>query len=382
MAIEFRCMTCQRLLRTQDDAAGKQAKCPECGTVLMVPAKETGQPAEALPLLPQGKPGSPFGPVGGEANPFATSRPAEGGSQNPYQSPADYAPGPVYAAPTGGVIVPTPIDLGDIFSRTWTILKGQYGMTLAVFVLVWLIGFVANIGQTVVSGVAQAALGDPVAGGMVNFLGMLIYLLFYFWLNAGASICYLKIARGQPAAIGEIFSGGVYFVRLLLATVLFFLILWLIGIVFVIPASLAGWLLTFNSFDPSAIGIGVLAGLAIAMIPGTVAALGLFPYYYSILDQNVRPVESLSLAWKITSGNKLTLFAIWTLASVGAMLVTVLTCLIGGLFLVAPFLSLLFPVVYLAMTGQPTADWRTGRGTSSVRGKPDTLAKPHAGRRF
>jgi uncharacterized membrane protein/phage FluMu protein Com len=356
MAIEFRCTTCQRLLRTQDDAGGKQAKCPECGTVLTVPAKEADQPAEALPPLPEDRPASPFGPVRGEANPFATGRPAEGGTQNPYQSPTDYAPGPVYVASAGGAIVPTRIDLGDIFSRTWTILKGQYGMTLAVFVLVWLIGFVANIGLSVVGGVSDAALGDPVAVAMVNFLGMLIYWLFYFWLNAGASICYLKIARGQPAAIGEIFSGGPYFVRLLLATILFFLILWLIGMVFVIPASFVGWILTFNGADPSTIGFGALAGFAIALIPGTAAALGLFPYYYVILDQNVRPVESLSLAWKITSGNKLTLFAIWALASVGALVITVLTCGIGGLFLVAPFLSLLFPVIYLAMTGQPTAE--------------------------
>ncbi len=30
MPIEFRCLQCGKLLRTGDDTAGKQAKCPEC----------------------------------------------------------------------------------------------------------------------------------------------------------------------------------------------------------------------------------------------------------------------------------------------------------------------------------------------------------------
>ena len=37
MPIEFRCTQCGKLLRTNDDSAGKQAKCPQCGLVLPVP---------------------------------------------------------------------------------------------------------------------------------------------------------------------------------------------------------------------------------------------------------------------------------------------------------------------------------------------------------
>jgi phage FluMu protein Com len=37
MAIEFRCTKCNKLLRTPDDTAGKHAKCPECGEILLIP---------------------------------------------------------------------------------------------------------------------------------------------------------------------------------------------------------------------------------------------------------------------------------------------------------------------------------------------------------
>ncbi len=49
MPIEFRCSRCGKLLRTGDGTAGRQAQCPECGTIGTVPgAAETGQP-EAPP---------------------------------------------------------------------------------------------------------------------------------------------------------------------------------------------------------------------------------------------------------------------------------------------------------------------------------------------
>ena len=68
MPIEFRCTRCDKLLRTPDDAAGKQAKCPECGAILAIPSA-AGAPPEGIgpgvppPPPPSGPaPGSPFGP--------------------------------------------------------------------------------------------------------------------------------------------------------------------------------------------------------------------------------------------------------------------------------------------------------------------------------
>jgi hypothetical protein len=49
MAIEFRCPGCNRLLRVGEGVAGKRAKCPECGTVLIVPS-----PPPPPPPVPRG----------------------------------------------------------------------------------------------------------------------------------------------------------------------------------------------------------------------------------------------------------------------------------------------------------------------------------------
>ena len=41
MTIEFRCDQCGELLRTSDEKAGWQAKCPGCGTPVTVPHSES-----------------------------------------------------------------------------------------------------------------------------------------------------------------------------------------------------------------------------------------------------------------------------------------------------------------------------------------------------
>src|SRR5687768_17910710 len=38
MPIEFPCPTCRQQVRTPDAAAGKKGRCPNCGTVVVIPA--------------------------------------------------------------------------------------------------------------------------------------------------------------------------------------------------------------------------------------------------------------------------------------------------------------------------------------------------------
>lgn len=83
MPIEFRCSQCGRLLRTPDDSAGRQARCPECGNVQAVP-----EPTAQVPPPPPQEPASP--------SPFSAPIPPNSGYdlQNPYQTP-QYAAGPL-----------------------------------------------------------------------------------------------------------------------------------------------------------------------------------------------------------------------------------------------------------------------------------------------
>ena len=79
MSIEFRCTQCNNLLRTDDGTEGRQAQCPQCGAICMIP-------------LPAASAGSAAAPIEA-ATPFAAQEasgaPPKAG--NPYQSPTDYA---------------------------------------------------------------------------------------------------------------------------------------------------------------------------------------------------------------------------------------------------------------------------------------------------
>jgi hypothetical protein len=86
MPIEFSCSGCQKVLRVPDEAAGKNAKCPQCGAIVAVP---TG--SVPFPTINTGAPVPPPAPaappvVDAGQNPFgAASIPPT--SSNPYEAP-------------------------------------------------------------------------------------------------------------------------------------------------------------------------------------------------------------------------------------------------------------------------------------------------------
>lgn len=310
MSIEFRCHACNRLLRTGDDTAGKQAKCPDCGAVVAVPDGSADAPL-AAPLPSPSPAGNPFG------SGAAGHEPADE-TGNPYQSPSAHAMAPAYT-PTQGEFTPTRIDLEDVFSRTWTIFKEQWGTCLAAFVVVLVINVVTQIPLRVLKGLTQADLSML----PLLILAYIIVNLFTFWVGLGQALYFLKIARGEPAELSDLFTGGRYFLPVLGAAILTTLI--------------------------------VMCGLVLLIIPGIILALMFSQYYYLILDRDVGVMDSLSISKDLTDGNKLTLFLVGLVMSAIFCVIVVLTCGIGFLA-VGPFMTLLFPVTYLAMTGQPTAD--------------------------
>ena len=78
MSIEFQCKQCQSLLRVPAEHAGKQAKCPKCESINMIPMATPGAPL-----------GSPHAPIGSDS-PTRTQNTLSAAKQqtsnNPYQS--------------------------------------------------------------------------------------------------------------------------------------------------------------------------------------------------------------------------------------------------------------------------------------------------------
>jgi len=86
MPIEFPCPTCHQQVRTPDAAAGKKGKCPNCGTLVMIPAPvvalppPTSRPPDPARMPPPAKPQSPAPPASPAAPTPTSPAPAAAGS--------------------------------------------------------------------------------------------------------------------------------------------------------------------------------------------------------------------------------------------------------------------------------------------------------------
>lgn len=315
MSIEFRCTSCGTLLRTGDDTAGKQAKCPNCGQILPVPTPgaPSAGPTSVGPTVPP-PPGIP--PV----------------SNNPYQSPGDYSAGMQSIGGPPGTFAPTQIVLDDVFARAWAIYKDRlWSCVLIIAVLLgvnWGLSIATNLGVSLVERAFRHDTAIRVTTTVVLQVGV---SAIGVWLAVAQTLIFLKIARGQPADLGEVAQVGPYFVRALLA-----------GLIIA-----------------CAVGIGTM----LCIVPGVILALMLSQTYFLIVDRDVGVLDSLRLSMEITNGNKLTLFGIYLIGGIIGGL-GILACGVGIVFTLA-FMQLLFAVTYVVMTGQATADQTQSFSASS-----------------
>ncbi|MEX0977704.1 MAG: hypothetical protein WDZ48_02565 [Pirellulales bacterium] len=137
----------------------------------------------------------------------------------------------------------------------------------------------------------------------------------------GLIVFMLRIARGELAEIGMLFSGGPYFLGAFLIQIITLL--------------------------------AMFGGFVLLIVPGIIFGLMLSQAQFMLVDQRAGVGDSLKMSIEAMKGNKLTVLAIWLVAGIGGMLIGVFTCCIGFLF-VAPFGMLLMSVIYLGVTGQRT----------------------------
>ncbi len=294
MPIEFQCPKCSRRLRTSDEHAGRQVKCPGCGEALAVPSSSLPTDLELEPASSLQSPRA-----------------------NTMRAGASLGSAP------SGTLQPTRIGIGDTLRTTWAIFKQQWKTCVGAALIMFLIlGGIQTVLRTMLSGAGRG--GD--IGSTTAMIGLALSLVSYavnLWLQCGMVYLMLKVARGEPSAsISDLFGGG-------------------------------KWLLNF--FVASLIvGIIVTIGFILLIIPGVILALMLWPFQYLIVDRNVEIMESISTAREITKGNKLTVFLMYLLVGIIGLLVVAITLGLGTL-VVVPYVALALAVTYLKMTGQPTA---------------------------
>lgn len=368
MTIEFHCPHCSKLLKTPDDKAGVKANCPGCGQIVTIPIPdpqiETAQADPSFGAVTDVAGASPPAPDRGEAD--------EGEIVDADQQ-HDMKPCPMCGAAikkaaircrycgetlvherTTQVWEPTRIDAGDILHVAWETYKDQLGILIGAFAI-WLGIYIAmSIVNQVLQGViAFAFVGAGGAGGGGNplalgfaVLGVTFFLIFFvnipilIYLEAGMTLLWLRVARGERAEVTEMFQGGRFFWRLLGVTLIFSLLAIVAYFVVLLPGIVMK--------DPT---WSIVAAIPVLLF-WLVLALRFWAVSYVIVDRDAGIFEALQDCGRATANNYLAVVGL-ALAGIGLNLLGLLACGIGMLFTM-PFIRLIFAVAYCGMTGQLT----------------------------
>jgi uncharacterized membrane protein len=104
-----------------------------------------------------------------------------------------------------------------------------------------------------------------------------------------------------------------------------------------LPLFLTGILFTFG------VGIGFLA----CIVPGVILALGLWPAFLLVMEDDLDAVSALKAAWALTRGYKLQLFILSIVCGVVTMLGLLACCV--GIFVAGPVAQLAWAGAYDAL---------------------------------
>lgn len=322
MTINFSCEVCGKTLSTSDDKAGRKAKCPGCGEMLIVPDPEgttTGGPADfddgsGAPPLPQQRAGR-----------STVACPMCGEKVSATADKCEFCGEPLEARTsrgTGHAI----IDAGDVITSGWNCFKGEMGTAIGLVIVAGLLDAAARIPQAVCDGVGDLMMHQGERETALLMKGMSVLFLplslgVQFYIGNGLAMGLLKIARGEPVEIGVLFQGGKYFWRSVGA-----------GLIY---------------------GIMVGLGCLLCIIPGIILGLMFGPFLYVLVDDDLPGIDCLWRAKEITEGNRLSYFVI-IVACIGINLLGFLALCVGLIF-TAPLTSVISAVAYCKMTGQRTA---------------------------
>jgi DNA-directed RNA polymerase subunit RPC12/RpoP len=339
VTIEFRCGTCQKLLRTSDDKAGATAKCPQCGSPVLVPPPpvKSEPPPDAFDEVTEPEPEAE------EWTPPASGSGAGKRDAGPMR-PCPMCGEQVLAAatrcrycgeqltPEGGRTrsrgVPTTMDAGTVINASWRIYQRNMGVVLGLVILGTIINMVVGFGAGMLSGMVQVAIlqNNPQDALLANLVGIPIQnflpLVITSFVFGGMHLGLLKAARGENAEVSDLFAGGRYYLRMLVCSFLFQLM--------------------------------VLIGAVLCVVPAIILALMFWPYTYVLVDRDPPGIGALSEAKDVTQNNWGQVFVL-ALAAFGINLLGLIAACVGLIFTI-PLTMLMFAVAYCHMTGQATAD--------------------------
>lgn len=232
---------------------------------------------------------------------------------NPYEA-GQAGAGPT-AQPSNTLYEPVPLDVGAVLQRAFELLRDNPGTVLGAAILAILPGFALGIGDGVMQVVvASMEDSDLMALYSVVSLGIsAVSTVIGLFLQLGLIRILLNVTRGHNAEIGMLVSEGGKFLSGLGASIL--------------------------------MGLIIMVGIVLLIVPGVIAAIGLQFSLYVLVDRNLGPIEALSQSWALTEGNKLNLFLINVVFAIVGVALVCFTLGLGYL-LVLPLMTLAQAVMY------------------------------------
>jgi uncharacterized membrane protein len=196
--------------------------------------------------------------------------------------------------------------INEALSAGWAAFTGRAGFFVGLMLL-W--GVMLAIPQLILKAVESAPLAIALG---------LAFQLFQYFLSIGGFIISLKVADGQPAGIGDLFSGGPVFVPYVLGSILYSLL--------------------------------VAVGLVLLVVPGLMAMIAFGYYSLLIIDRGLGPVEALKASAALTQGVRWQLFGFGLVLGLANLLGALLLGL--GLLVTAPVSMVAVAHVYRRLSAQ------------------------------
>ncbi len=341
MTIDFNCPHCDKSLKTSEDKAGRQAKCPGCGEVISIPGTREPEAdsklqAEAVDEVTLKKPAKlPTTP--GDTRPCPAC-----GEQIKAAAIRCRFCGEVFQSREAvrermsGYREMRPFPPGEVISEAWRIFTDRMGLLIGSFLAVLFLTNLAVIVGGMPFGIAETLFdqGKNTEGAAAVCVGVITTILataFAFFLQSGYLIMHVKAAREQPTEFGDLLGGGRYFWRLLLCSLLFGILL----------------------------SVGTLA----CVIPGLLLGIIFWPFAHALVDEDRPGITCLSRAKELTDGNWGSIIIVLIFAFVCVITGCFLTCGIGLIFAI-PYTQVLYAVAYDRMTCQTPLNELNAGGNS------------------
>lgn len=322
MSIEFQCGACGKSLKTTDDKAGRRARCPECGEMVVVPSPGGEASEFDFNFEEAALPGGTFniGPSQVESGFGGTraQRPRRAEPQEPCPMCGELVGRSAKKCPHCGERLERKasrrsgtgknrISVDEVFGQAWTAFSDRAGLIIGAMVLAALLLMIVTFAIGVVVGVVfgfsiiagrRTTMADPLSALGSGFVVIVIvdvfFLLFWDWLLLGLSIIATRITRSDNRAeLADLFAGGPQLMRFFGISLLLALILF--------GAALAGGLISVMSQS-------VL--LPVIVVYGTAFFL-LFKFWaapFVLADQDPGGLRTLGICWEIMTGNHVTMF--------------------------------------------------------------------------